>query len=107
MSEEKAKAPFNPTWVTIALVIGSGLISGITSSAINSRDVAELRTWRTEVDQRHAQVERRFAEIEKTGAVANVAFQKDLEALSKGISEIRGALMVSGVQRTGSRSSTP
>ncbi len=107
MSEEKAKPAFNPTWVMVAIAIGSGGVSGITSSAINSRDVAELKVKSVEAEQRFMQIERRFAENEKTGAVATVALQKDLEALSKGMSEIRGALMVSGVQRTGSRNNTP
>lgn len=99
MSDEKPRPTFNPTWVMVAIAIGSGGVSGITSAAINSRDVAELRQWKAGQEQWAAQVERRFAIVEKDSAVDRTAVQKDLAALQVGISEIRSALLVNGVQR--------
>lgn len=95
MSTEPAKpTPFNPGWLTPALVILTGVISGSVNTALNARDVSELRSRQDNMEGRVAVIEKRFSEEQLATGKTLVALQKDVETANKALASIQAALMV-------------
>lgn len=88
------KAPFNPTWASVALVILTGVISGSVSTALNSRDAADFREFRAAQEQWNATMERRMSANELDTGKTLVALSKDVERMGSAIASIQQALMV-------------
>lgn len=96
MSADAAQkpAPFNPGWLTAGLVVLTGVISGSVNTALNSRDVAELRSRQDALEGRVSVVEKRFSEEQLATGKTLVALQKDVETANKALASIQAALMV-------------
>jgi hypothetical protein len=89
MSEAK---PFNPTWLTAAVVVFvqvAGIGANWQANTETRAQVSELQAWRNST-------ERRIAENEKQVSTSNKGFEKDLAALQDGVRSIQQALMVRG-----------
>lgn len=93
MSEAK---PFNPAWLTPVLVVLTGVISGSSATALNSRDNAENRARMDAVETRVAVVEKRFSDEQLATGKTLVALAKDVESANKTLASIQQALMVRG-----------
>lgn len=86
--------PFNPTWLTVAAIVLTGVISGTTSSAVNARDIAEIQSRQSATDVRVAAIEKRFAEEQLSTGKALVGLQKDMDQANKTLTSIQQALMM-------------
>lgn len=82
-----------PAWALLAVALGSGVVSGATTSAVTSRDVSDLRQRQDADDAWKASTDKRLAEVDKSSAVSNAKIEKDIESMKTGISDLRSALM--------------
>lgn len=82
-----------PAWAMLVVALGSGVVSGATTSAVTSRDVTDLRARQDADDAWKASTDKRLAEVDKSSAVSNAKIEKDLETLKTGIQDLRSALM--------------
>lgn len=94
MSDTGPPKPFNPTWLTVAAIVVTGVISGSVNTALNSRDVVELRARQDATDARVSNIEKRFTDEQLATGKTLVALQKDVETANKTLTSIQNALMI-------------
>lgn len=88
--------PFNPTWLTVAAIVLSGLLSGAISQAVTSRDVSDLRVRQDADEAWKTGIERRLADDKLATREVLVGLSKDVETANKALVAIQQALMVRG-----------
>lgn len=82
--------PFNPTWVTAGILV----LLNVASIGATFQANSETRSQVTGLQSWQMATEKRLADNERKADVATVTFQKDLDALGKGVQAIQNALMV-------------
>jgi len=98
MSDAPKPPPFNPTWVSVCLVVLTGVISGSVSTALNARDAADFRDFKADQQRWNAVMEKRFADEQLATGKTLVALSKDVETANKTLTSIQQALMVRPAQ---------
>lgn len=88
--------PFNPTWLTVAAIVLTGVITTSVNVAINSREVGDVRSRQDATESRVTALERRQSEEALVNGKALVGLQKDMETANKTLSAIQQALLVRG-----------
>lgn len=96
--------PFNPGWLTPALVVITGIISGSVNTALNSREAEDSRAFRLQQEKWNTAMERRMSDTDLTTGKALVALTKDVETANKTLASIQQALMVRGTPSYSSNS---
>lgn len=90
LASPEPRPPFNPTWIAAGVLVLTQLLSvGGSWQAFS-----DMRTWRVEMESWRAATDKRLAEADKTSAVSNAEFRKDMEQVKAGIQALQNALMV-------------
>jgi outer membrane murein-binding lipoprotein Lpp len=90
------RAPFNPTWITAAAVVVTGILSGTVSGAVTSERVERLSVRMDAAEARDATIERRLADDKLATREALVGLQKDMDRANKTLDGLDQALRVAG-----------
>lgn len=93
MSDAK---PFNPTWLTVAAIVMTGVITTSVNIAVNSRDVGDVRARQDATDARVTTIERRLSDDKLATREALVGLQKDMDRANKTLDGLDQALRVAG-----------
>jgi hypothetical protein len=83
-----------PAWVMLLVALGSPVVAGFTTSALNARDVAEMRAEQADMREWRRATEKRLAEGEKVSAVSSAKVEMALDSLKTGIASLQAAMMV-------------
>lgn len=86
--------PFNPGWLTPALVVLTGIISGSVNTALNAREAEDSRAFRAQQEKWNAAMERRMSDTDLSTGKTLVALAKDVESANKTLASIQQALMI-------------
>jgi hypothetical protein len=98
--------PFNPTWLTVAAIVLTGVITTSVNVAVNGREVGDVRARQEATEVRVTALERRLSDSDLNNGKALVGLQKDMETANKTLTAIQNALLGRGAA-TLSLSPTP
>lgn len=91
---EPKPSPWTPSfWATVGSVVLSALLASAVTSAVQRRDVDDLRAWQKDAQTWMVGMEKRVTESERQNAVANKGTEKDLQQMKDQLNTIQQMLI--------------
>lgn len=91
--EPKPSAWTPSFWATVGSVVLSALLAAAITSAVQRRDVDDLRVWQKDAQAWMVAMDKRVATNEQSVAVANKGMEKDMQQVKDQLNTIQQMLI--------------
>lgn len=94
MTTEAKPSVWPPSfWLTAGSIVLSALLAATITSAVQRRDVDDLRSWQRDAQTWMVAMDKRVATNEQTVAVANKGVEKDMQQVKDQLNTIQQMLI--------------